>query len=192
MVFKRQQYDWRFEGSKLRLLTSQFGLNQIINEPTHITKNSSTCIDLLFTSETNLVIESGVHSSLYPLSPNCHHQIIFTKFDLRIFYTPCERNVWHYKQANIELIRQAVDFDWNRALDKVGPNIQVSIFKNTILNIIRNFIPKKLLFVVTEIHPGLIAKSRKSYMKKIKNKRKTLIINQTFYFYKTLIICMLK
>ena len=28
------------EGSKLRLLTSQFGLNQIIDEPTHITKSS--------------------------------------------------------------------------------------------------------------------------------------------------------
>ena len=41
------------EGWELRLLTSQFGLNQIINEPTHITNNSSTCIDLLFTSQTN-------------------------------------------------------------------------------------------------------------------------------------------
>ena len=79
-------------------MTSQFGLNQIINEPTHITKNSSTCIDLLFTSQTNLVIKSGVHSSL---NPNCHHQIIFAKFDLRIFYPPpYERNVWHYKQTN--------------------------------------------------------------------------------------------
>ena len=38
-------------GSKLRLLTSQFGLNQIINKPTHITNNSSTCIDLLFTDQ---------------------------------------------------------------------------------------------------------------------------------------------
>ena len=62
------------KGLKLGLLTSQFVLNQIINEPTHITKNSSTCIDLLFTSQTNLVIESGVHSSLYP---NCLHQSFF-------------------------------------------------------------------------------------------------------------------
>ena len=79
------------EGWELRLLTSQSGLNQIINEPTHKTKNSSACIDLLFTSQTNLLIESGVHSSLYR---NCHHQIIFAKFDLRIFHPPpYERNV---------------------------------------------------------------------------------------------------
>ena len=39
-----------------------------------------------------------MHSSL---NPNCHHQIIFAKFDLRIFYPPpYERNVWHYKQTN--------------------------------------------------------------------------------------------
>ena len=132
------------EGSKLRLLTSQFGLNQIINEPTHITNNFSTCIVLLFTSQTNLVIESGVHFSLYP---NCHHQMVFAKFDLRIFYTPpYKRNVWHFKQANIELIRQAIDnFDWNRASDIVNPNRHVSVFNNTIFNITSNFIPHETI-----------------------------------------------
>ena len=107
------------ESSKLRLLTSQFGLNQIINEPTHITKNSSTCIDLLFTSQINLVNESGLHSSLYP---NCHHQIVFAKFDLRTFYPPpYERNVWHYKQAKTELIRRAID-NFNCNIDSCNIN----------------------------------------------------------------------
>ena len=64
------------EGSKLKLLTSPIGLNQIINEPTHVA-NSFNCINLLFISQINLVIKSGVHSSLYP---NCYHQMIFAKF----------------------------------------------------------------------------------------------------------------
>ena len=38
----------------------------------------------------------------------------------------------------------------------------------------------KLLFVMTEFHPGSIAKSKKSCMKKISNMKNTLIINQTF------------
>ena len=80
--------------------------SEIGYEPIHLTKNS-TCIDILFSSQANLVIESGVHSLL---NPNCHHQIIFAKFDLRVFYPPpYVRNVWHYKQANIELIRWAID-----------------------------------------------------------------------------------
>ena len=106
--------------------------------------NSSTCTDLLFTSQANLVIESDMHSLLYP---NCHHQIIFAKFDLRIFYPPSHtRNVWYYKQVNIELIKRAIDnFDWNRALDNASPNRQVSIFNNTSLNIISDFIPHETI-----------------------------------------------
>ena len=51
-------------------IISTFGLQEIINEPTHIIGDSSSCIDLIFISQPNLVMESGVHSSLHP---NCHH-----------------------------------------------------------------------------------------------------------------------
>ena len=53
---------------------------QVINEPTHIIENSSSCIDLIFTSEPNIVTESGAHPSLHP---NCHHQVIYDKFNLK-------------------------------------------------------------------------------------------------------------
>ena len=46
-----------YEGSKTDGITSAFGLQQIINEPAHITGGSSSCIDLIFTSQPNLVIE---------------------------------------------------------------------------------------------------------------------------------------
>ena len=39
-----------FKDNKIENLTSQLGLDQIINEPTHILPNSSSCIDLIFTS----------------------------------------------------------------------------------------------------------------------------------------------
>ena len=38
------------EVSKIPNLTSQYGLKQIINQPKYILNNSSSCIDLLFTS----------------------------------------------------------------------------------------------------------------------------------------------
>ena len=59
-----------FEGDAIENLTSQFGLHQVIKEPIHILDTSSSCIDLIFTSQPNLIIESGVHSSLHS---NCHH-----------------------------------------------------------------------------------------------------------------------
>ena len=92
-----------YEALKIDTITFQFGLKQVINEPTYVTSNSSSCIDLIFTSQPNLVMESGVHSSLHP---NCYHQIVFTKINVKI-YPPL------YEKANADLIR-------NQSIDSLG------------------------------------------------------------------------
>jgi len=71
------------EGSKLYSHTSSNGFSQIINEPTHIQAKNSSCIDLIFTDQPNLSVNSGVHTSLHP---NCHHQIVHSSFNLNIYY----------------------------------------------------------------------------------------------------------
>ena len=70
-----------FERNIIKNVTWHFGL-QIIKEPTHILNNSS-CIDLIFTSQADLLMESGMDPSMHS---NCHHQIIYLKFDLHIFF----------------------------------------------------------------------------------------------------------
>ena len=60
-----------------------YDLKQVINEPTHLFENSSSCINLKLASQPNLVMDAGVHPSLHP---NCHHQIVCAKFDLKIHY----------------------------------------------------------------------------------------------------------
>ena len=133
-----------FEGNVIDNITSQFRLYQVIKEPAHILNTSSACIDLIFTSLPNIIIDSGVHSSLHP---NCHHQIVYAKFNLEIIYPPPYlRNVWHYKDANIELIRRAINgFNWTRAFPNTSVNEKVNIFNNTILNILSNFITHEIL-----------------------------------------------
>ena len=51
--------------NKVDALASYYGLQQIINEPTHILAESLSCIDLLFTSDQDLEMESGVHPSFH-------------------------------------------------------------------------------------------------------------------------------
>ena len=46
-----------FEGKTIENISLQCGLYQVINEPTHILENSSSCIDLIFTSQPNLITE---------------------------------------------------------------------------------------------------------------------------------------
>ena len=110
-----------YKDSKIDAITSQFGLQQLINEPTHLVTDSSSCIALIFTSQPNLVMEPGVHSSLHP---NCHHQITFAKFNLKIYYPPPqEQETWHYGKANVDHIRKAInEFPWERRSENNSVN----------------------------------------------------------------------
>ena len=148
--FNAKSYNWckaditSLEGSKIDTITSSYALNELIQEPTHIPNSSSSCIDVIFISQPNLVVESGIHSSLHP---NCHHQIVFVKFNLSIFYPPpYERTVWYYEKANTELISRTIDqFDWLRALSHVDVDEKVYFFTKMLLNIIQNFIPHETI-----------------------------------------------
>ena len=123
-----------FEGSTIESITSQFGLHQLINKPTYLLQNSSSCIDLIFTLQPNIVVESGVHPSLHP---NCHHQIVSVKFNLKIYYPPPYlREVWHYKEPN---------FNWEKAFSDTNINEKVSLFNKTILNILNNYLPHETI-----------------------------------------------
>ena len=129
------------DGDPIENLIFQFGLHQVIKELTHILDtSSSSCTDLIFMSQPNLIIESGIHSSLHS---NCHHQIIFAKSNLEVVYPPpYVREVWHHKDANTEVIRRAInEFNWQRAFLNTSINEKVYIFNSTILNILSNFIP---------------------------------------------------
>ena len=68
--------------SKLFLLTSSNELSQLIAAPTHVQTSSSSWINLIFTDQPNLSVNSGVHASL--LSSNCHYQIALSSFNLNI------------------------------------------------------------------------------------------------------------
>ena len=100
------------EGTKIDAVTSSYGLQQLISQPTHLLANSSSCIDLIFTDQPSLVVDCGTHSSLHP---NCHHQIVYCKLDLKFIYPPpYQRCVWDFKRANIDSIRKAVKMvDWH-------------------------------------------------------------------------------
>ena len=61
-----------FKGYRIKMATSQFSLSQ--KETKHILINLVSYIDLIFTSQTNLVMSSSIHPSLHL---HCHHQIVF-------------------------------------------------------------------------------------------------------------------
>ena len=142
---------------------TQYRLTQLIHEPIHLLDCSSSCIDLIFTSQNNLVINSGVHSSLHS---NCHYQTIFSNSNLKIRYTtPCERAIWEYDKANKDLITKAIDaFDWDKKLSEKCVDDQVLLFNETLLNIMSNFIPNKLI-IFDDKEPRWIDRKIKNLIK---------------------------
>ena len=106
--------------------------------------NCSSCVYLIFTYQANLLIASGVDPSLHS---NCHHQIIYSKFDSQIFYPPPYlREVWHYKDRKTELIRRPIAvFDWEKTFSNISVDEKAVIFNRTILNILNNYIPHETI-----------------------------------------------
>ena len=157
------------EGIRLEKLFSQYALSQVVNKPTHFFQNFNSCIDLLFTNQNNLITDSGVHPSL---RSNCHHQIIYGKFNLKVFYPPpYERNVWYYEHANVVMISKAIErFDWDNAFLGKNVNEKVSILTKTILNIMSNYIPNEIITIDDKDPPW------------VNNKIKSLIKNKNEYF----------
>ena len=151
------------EGSKLLALSSSNGFSQLINEPTNIQTNSTSCINLIFTDKPGLSVDSGVHSSL---RPNCHHQIIHSTFNLNICYPPpYQRLLWDYERANPNKIRKALDLvNWKRLFDQKSIDAQVATFNDTIVNTFRNFVPNKYI-TIEDKDPLWMNETIKSKMK---------------------------
>ena len=116
--------------------------------------NSSSCIDLLFTSQPNLVIESGLHSSLHG---NSHHQLVHAQFNLKVWYPPpYEREIRNYQHANNDQIKRAIErFPSEKSFRNLRINEMVYLFNKTIKNILSNYIPYETIIVVIETRLGL-------------------------------------
>ena len=94
-------------------------------------------IDLIFTDQSNCVIDCSNHLSL---NKNWHHQITFCKLNLKVEYQPpYQCFVWNFKKSNYDAIKRAMDLvNWNFLFSHkivhepssyFQPNINEYIFK---------------------------------------------------------------
>ena len=84
----------------------------MITKPTHFTNESSSCMDLIFSSNTSFVKKCKSELSIYE---KCHCTVIYgtLSFDIPL-PPPYYKNIWHYKHANTECIQKAIStFDWS-------------------------------------------------------------------------------
>ena len=155
------------EGKFFEPLTSDLGLNQLISEPTHLMGSSKSCIDLIFTDQPNLVIETGVHPSLHE---QCHHQIVHRKLSVsNIAVPPYTRRIWYYDKADFVNIMKSIEmFRWQEHIDKIAcPKDQVKLLNEVLLNIYSNYIPNQVKTIRPRQAPWITQSVKKFLRKKI-------------------------
>ena len=69
------------EGREISFVNSSAGYSQLIDQPTRITKESSSYIDLILTSNPSFISTSGVELSLYE---KYHHNLIYGKINFNV------------------------------------------------------------------------------------------------------------
>ena len=135
-------------GYTMQEIFESHGLHQTVNQPTFITGNSKTCIDLVCTDQPNMIINKEIHPSLHS---TCHHQVNFVKLNLKCPPPPpYKRFVWHYGRANVESMRGAIrKYDWTGTFGAMDhPDDQVKHFDDIIMNIAKHlFHTKKKHFI---------------------------------------------
>ena len=72
------------EGTQLVSLTSVHVFHQLISQLTHLLPQSSSYLDLIFSDQPNLKVDSGVYPSLHS---RCHHQITHCKLNTHLHMT---------------------------------------------------------------------------------------------------------
>ena len=93
---------------QFRFQLRQHMTTQLICDATHVLPQTSSCIDLSFTDQSNYVINCGIHPSL---NKNCDHQITFCKLNLKVEYPPpYQRLIWNFKKSNNDAIERAIEF----------------------------------------------------------------------------------
>ena len=74
-------------------------------------------------------MDSGVHVSLHS---NCHHQILYAKFDLKVFYPPPYESVASLP-GKLRSCKKSINlFHWESSFNNLDVNEQVSVFNETI------------------------------------------------------------
>ena len=88
------------EGQETKSLTPACRYSKLINKPTHVTKESSTCIDLIFATSPNFIRKTGAELSIFE---KCHQNLIYGVADFKVLLPPPYlTEIWNYKNANVK------------------------------------------------------------------------------------------
>ena len=153
-------------------------MSQLISQSTHFRQNSHSCIDLIIMDQPNLIVDSGVQSSLHK---NCQHEIIYGVTNLQIpSPPPFKRRVWKYHKANVESLRSDISrVDWEDEFRDLDSHEATNCFTGKFLGLVSTHVPNSEIVCnakdppwITKHVKNAIRRKHRIYRKYVNNGRK--------------------
>ena len=129
--------------NKVESICRDFSLTQTISDPTHFTESSESILDLIFTSNDDLILHSGVCDPFLQQDIR-YHCPIFGLLNLKSKpRSTTSRHIWLFDKGNYNLLRsKAANFNWN-SLKSINLNHFANNINDTILSIASTCIPNR-------------------------------------------------
>ena len=142
------------DGKKIRKLTNQYNLTQIIREPTHFTECSSSLIDLFILRNPANFLYSGVIDPFIPDQIRYHCPILILLKFLRPKLRIRKRKILNYELADYTRYRNLLsDYDLiNKLESDLNIDSNVMLINQAILDAGEKAIPNKIITVRTNSH----------------------------------------
>ncbi len=171
------------EGNKLYDLSVKHSLTQCVRDPTRITSNSRSCLDLLFTNSPGIFNGVSVSS---PISGSDHrsltgHLLMPTTTESPSFV----RRQWKYDQADIDGLNNSINtYNWENIFSIADPHEMARVFTNVLYDMFVSYIPHHDKVVKTKDKPWFNERIkheinlRDKYHKKFSRKNTTFNYNR--------------
>ena len=166
------------QGKNLENFTDVNSLTQHVLEPTRITLNSSSLLDVFLTNFPSLVKEVKVYAPI----GSSDHCMISLKIDMKRKKKKAYiRRMWEFKKANFELYRDKIrDTDWEECFNKYDIDEICKSVNENILSAANEAIPNRMVTVRPNDKPWFTGNLRRLLRKKhrlfkrFKSKRDTI------------------
>lgn len=181
--------------TKIKILSNNFGLKQLISLPTSFSENTSTLIDLIITNNPEKILYRAVRQPFLDINVRYHCPVVALINAEKQKCTVIRRKIWLYNQGNYDLYRTKIqETDWdqifenNNNIDKITKTIT-----ETILSIASETIPNRIITIRNHDLPWITNEIKKLMRKRDRIRRKAKRTNNqnlwnTFKTYRNKVI----
>ena len=170
--------------TKIKNISSNYDFYQLITEPTSITENSSTLIDLFLTNNPQNITYSAVCEPFLDVNIRYHRPIVALINSPKQTDFIVRRKIWLYNRGDYENFRSNIGnkewdplFNNQLSIDEITKNLT-----DTVLKLAADSIPNRIIAIRNNDLPWITSDIKKLMRKRNRLRRKAKKLNSVYYY----------